>query len=70
MEMNTAILGSAPKRKPGRPPYGISYDAQILFRLPGELRRQVEARAQAEDMTLSLWIRRSLRAQLRRKVSR
>jgi hypothetical protein len=66
MSTDTTALVSHPKR--GRP-RGSVHDAGIMLRLPGELRDQVFARAQAESMPAAVWIRRAMSAQLRKKPS-
>lgn len=62
--LNSHAFGSKPRKR-----FSIGFEAQILFRCPGEFRRQLEARAKSEEMQLSVWIRRALRAQLRQKVT-
>ena len=63
-KLNWSILG---KRPIGRPP-GKEHDAALCLRVPGELRIQVEKAAKAEFLPIAIWVRRAMRAELRRKV--
>jgi predicted HicB family RNase H-like nuclease len=63
-DLNSSILGTRPRGRPR----GKEYDAAIMLRLPGELRIQVEQRAKAEFLTVATWVRRAMRAELRKKV--
>jgi hypothetical protein len=60
-DLNSSILGTRPRRTK-------EHDAAIVLRVPGELRIKVESAAKAEFLPIATWVRRAMRAELRRKV--
>jgi hypothetical protein len=62
-DLNSSILWTRPRKHKG-----VEHDAAIMLRVPGELRIQVESAAKAEFMPVAAWVRRAMRAELRRKV--
>jgi hypothetical protein len=62
-DLNSAILGTRPRKSNGR-----EHDAAIMLRVPGELRIQAVNAAKSEFMPVAAWVRRAMRAELRRKV--
>jgi hypothetical protein len=66
--LNSSILGTR-ARKPRSTTTGGEHNATIIVRVPRELRVQVESAAKAEFLPVGAWVRRAMRAQLRKKVS-
>lgn len=65
-DLNVHMLGTSPKKFG---PQRRKHDGSVFIRLPRELRQRAQSRAGAEDVTLSQWIRKAMRAQLRRRPS-
>jgi predicted HicB family RNase H-like nuclease len=66
-DLNSHVLGAKSHHKGnGRPRV---HDHTFVLRVPNELHGQVTGRAQIEEMPVAVWIRRAMRAQLRKKVS-
>lgn len=66
-DLNSSTLGTR-SRTGNRPTIGGEHDATIIVRMPGELRLEVEKAAGAEFLPIAVWMRRAVRAELRRKV--
>ena len=65
-DLNVHLLRTSPKKFG---PQRRKHDGSVFIRLPSELRQRVQTRAGAEDVTLSQWIRKAMRAQLRKRAS-